>query len=159
MTANFWLTVGQTVVFLAVCGYGWWAARLIAEAADSSAQAAEQALKAANDAKRTATDIREMRDMLKAWLDQQQAQVSHLRERQAQAGAVSIRRVSTDTAEAQAVITPQAIVSRSTSMDLAERPPEDPARSHRGRHAVDTATPWAAALRAAASRTTSRTKS
>ena len=134
MTSSFWLMLSQTVLFLAVCGMAWWAFRLLAEAAYSSALAAEQAVKAANDAERTATDIREMRDMLRTWLDQQQAQVGRLLEQQMQDGPASTRPVGTDTAEAQAVMTPQAITGRSHSMGPAENSLGDASRFRRGRH-------------------------
>ena len=158
MTAASWLTAGQTVVFLAVCGYAWWAARLIAEAADSSAEAADRAVAAADDAKRAATDIRAMRDMLQAWLDEQHTSVSRSGGAEEQETAASAHPVRTDTAETHAVITAAAIIGRH-GMDVGERMHEDAATPHRGRHAHRTAPPsgalprWTAAVRAAASRT------
>jgi hypothetical protein len=152
MTATFWLTAGQTVVFLAVCGFAWWAARLIAEAADNSVQAAEQASRAARDAERTAAELRELQDALRTWLDQQRAHVG-TREHQAPRGGASVGPVRTDTAEAHAVISPQAVISGGTDGEIPAEPPADASRSHRGRHARQTESPWTAALRAAGSRT------
>jgi hypothetical protein len=159
VTTTFWLTAGQTVLFLAVCGYAWWAARLLAEAADSSTQAAERALQAAADAQRTATDIREMRDLLRAALDEQEAQVGHPGEHGSLVTTGPIPPVRTDTAEAQAVITPQAVISRTTGAEVAVPRSDDAARYSRGRHARHATGPWTAALRAAASRATTRTRS
>lgn len=145
MTTAFWFLVGQTVVFVAVCGFALWAARVIAEAADNSAMAAEQAGKAARDAETAAADIRAMRNMLETWLDEQRTEAD--RGRQA-LGPLPVRREGTDTAEVQAVLTPQAIIDRGTDTGSVEPSP----RSTRGRHAVPTETPWSAALRAATSR-------
>lgn len=66
MSAAVLFAVGQTVVFLAVCGFALWSARLTSEAAESTARAAEEAAKAA-------ADVREMRDALRTWLDQERA--------------------------------------------------------------------------------------
>ena len=156
MTANFWLTVSQTVVFLAVCSFAWWAARLLAEAANSSALAAQEAVKAANDAQRTATDIREMRDMLRAWLDHHEQRVGRSDDRPAQDAPASARPARTDTAEAQAVLTPQAITGGAFS--VSDKSLGDASRSRRGRHASDPDPGWTSALVAVASRTASRIK-
>ena len=125
MSAAALVAVGQTVVFLAVCGFALWSARIITEAAEHSARAAV-------DAAQAAADIREMRDALQTWLDEE-------RDRAGAAERLPVpARTATDTAEAQAVLTPQAVV--------------DGARSSRGRHAQPTTSPWTAALRAATSR-------
>ena len=152
MTTAFWFLVGQTVVFLAVCGFGLWAARIIAEAADNSALAAERAEKAARDAEGTATDIREMRNMLQTWLDEQRTEADLHRRQQTPEGPLPTGRAGTDTAEAQAVLTPQAIIDRGNYAESSPISPRDSSRSHRGRHAVSTDPSWTAALRAAASR-------
>jgi hypothetical protein len=149
MTTTFWFTVGQTVVFLAVCGFAVWAARLIAEAADNSTLAVEQAVKAARDAERTAAEVREMRDMLRTWIDQQQAEVGLYRQHQTPDAPVPTGRVGTDTAEAQAVLTPQAIIARDDNVDLVKDLPGEAPGPHRGRHARHTGSPWTAALRLA----------
>ena len=146
MTASFWLSAERDSHFLAVCGFAWWASRLIAEAANSSAQAAEQAAKAATDAERTATDIREMRECSRTWLNQQQTRARSLDGQQTQGPPVSGRPVRTDTAEAQAVITPQAITSGSDNVDLPQNSPGGASRSQRGRHASNTDPSWSSAL-------------
>lgn len=151
MTAASGFLVGQTVVFLAVCGFGLWAARIIVEAAENSALAAERAVKAASDAESTATDIREMRNMLQTWLDEQRTRADLSPQQQTPEGPLPAGRVETDTAEAQAVLTPQAIINRD-HIKSAEIPPRDSFRSHRGRHAVSADPSWTSALRAAASR-------
>ncbi len=150
MTTASWLMVGQTVVFLAVCGFAWWAARLIAEAADNSTRAAEQALQAARDAAGTAADVRQMRDMLRTWLDQQES--LHTQQHTPR-GPRPTGRVGTDTAETAAVLTPQAIIDRSNDDAPDESSSRGSSRAHRGRHAAATDSPLTAALRAAASRT------
>ncbi len=159
MTAHFWLSVSQTVVFLAVSSFAWWASRVIAEAAKSTALAAQEAVKAADDAQRTATDIREMRDMLRTWLDHQQAQVGPLGEQLTQDEPSTARPARTDTAEAHAVITPQAIAGRGSSEPPADNPLGDASRSRRGRHASEPDPGWTSVLVAVASRTASRIKS
>ena len=151
MTTAFWFLVGQTVVFLAVCGFALWAAGVIAEAADNSALAAEQAVKAAREAEATAADVREMRNMLQTWLDEQRTQVDLSRRQQVPGKPLPVGRQGTDTAEAQAVLTPQAIIERSNGTKPVETAPREGSRSQRGRHAVPSDPPWAA-LRAAASR-------
>lgn len=125
MSAAVLFAVGQTLVFLAVCGFALWSARLTSEAAENSARAAEEAAKAA-------ADVREMRDALRTWLDQERDRAAPAEQPPAPA------RAGTDTAEVQAVLTPEAVV--------------DGARSSRGRHAQPTTSPWTAALRAATSR-------
>ena len=152
MTTAFWFLMGQTVVFLAVCGFGLWAARIIAEAADNSALASERAVKAARDAEDTARDIREMRNMLQTWLDEQRTEADLYRPQQTPEGPLPTRRPGTDTAEALAVLTPQAIINRGNHTESDATLPRDSSRSHRGRHAVSTDPSWTAALRAAASR-------
>lgn len=152
MSTTFWFMLGQTVVFLAVCGFALWAARLLAEAAENSALAAEQASKAAQDAEGTAADIREMRDMLRAWLDEQQTRADLRNRQQTLAGSPTTGRGGTDTAEAHAVLTPWAIIERGPDTDPARTSPRDSARSQRGRHARATVLPWTTALRAATSR-------
>ena len=152
MTTAFWFLMGQTVVFLAVCGFGLWAARIIVEAAENSALAAERAITAARDAESTATDIREMRDMLQTWLEEQRTHADLYRQRQTPGGSLPTGRVGTDTAETQAVLTPQAIIRRGDFSESVQILPRDSSGSHRGRHAVAPDPSWAAALRAAASR-------
>lgn len=147
MTAAALFAVGQTVVFLAVCGFALWCARLVAEAADNSARAAEEAANAARDAERTAADIREMRDLLRTSFDREQD-----RARGRGGAPADTGRTRTDTAESQAVLTPQAVIARGEPAGPEERPPGDAPRSSRGRHARPTTSPWTAALRAAASR-------
>jgi hypothetical protein len=140
MTPTLVFMAGQTVVFLAVCGFALWAARLIAEATDNSTLAVEQAVKAAQDAERTAAEMREMRNLLQTWLEQQDQIVASYRQLQT-TGAPErpIGRFATDTVEAQAVLTPQAFMNRSSG-------------SPGPRHARPADSPWSAALRAATSR-------
>ena len=144
MTTTFLLAMGQTVVFLAVCGLAPWAARLIAEAANDSAVAAERAEQAVREAEAAAADVREMRGMLRTWLHEQARDGLDRRP----AG-----RVGTDTAETQAVLTPQAIVDGGTTVARSGNAPGEGSRAHRGRHARPTDLSWTAALRAAAART------
>ena len=152
MTTAFWFTFGQTVVFLAVCGFALWTARVVAEAADNSARAAENAVKAAEDAERTAADMRAMRDTLRTWLDQQQSAADLHRRQQTPGDPLPTGRVGTDTAESGAVLTPQAIIDRGDPYPDRHLP-ADGHRSHRGRHARAAESSWTTALRAAASRT------
>lgn len=159
MTPNFWLSVSQTVVFLAVCGFAWWVSRLIVEAASNSALAAREAAEAAQDAQRTATDIREMREMLRTWVDQQQAQVSRVDERRPQDAPSSPRPIRTDTAESHVVLTPQAIIGRGSGLPPGDSSLGDGLRPRRGRHASDPDPGWTSVLAAVASRTASRIKS
>lgn len=153
MTASFWFTVGQTLTLLAVCGFALWGARRLSEAADDSALAAEHAVEAARDVERTAADIREMRDMLQTWLDKQQSRADLESQPAEPAAPQRAGRVGTDTAETHAVLTPQAVIARGDGVDPGEGPARDSSRSHRGRHAKTTESPWTAALRAAAPRT------
>lgn len=149
MTPTFWLSVGQTVVFLAVCGFALWAARIVTEAGADAAAAADQVAEAARDAERTAADIRQMRDMLQTLLDQQQSRVDPHRQQQLPGAPMPAGWVQADAAGADAVRTPQATIDSGDDVRSRESLPRDSSRSQRGRHARATGSPWTAALRAA----------
>lgn len=74
MTAHFWLSTAQTVVFLALTAWAWWATRRIAELLNHAEVIRAHTEAGAQYANRAALDARQMLDVLAEWWQQMREQ-------------------------------------------------------------------------------------